>query len=125
MLVSTHVVPQAVRFPPQFTTHLPFEQTVPCAQALPQAPQLVWSVLVSMHWLPHLVVPPGQTQAPPTQLVPPEQVTPQPPQFLLLVFMSKQDPPHRIRGLVQTAAHMLWLQNCVAVHFSPQPPQLE
>ncbi len=55
---SAHFEPHFAVPPAQETEHVPFVHAWPDGQMLPQLPQLVESVAVSTHLVPHLVVPP-------------------------------------------------------------------
>jgi hypothetical protein len=71
-------------------------------QALPQEPQLVGSLLVSMQVPAHSVCPIGHAQTPFVQEVPPAQLLPQAPQLEFELFRSTQLPEQ----LVSPALHM-------------------
>ncbi len=113
----------------------PLVHTVPLAQALPQAPQLLLSVLVLVHVPLQLVVPPGHVahtppvqtplwqvaavvqadptwpeHAPPAQAKPLAQVVPQSPQFDGSVLRVSQNKPHLVpvQVSVSPAAFILY-----------------
>jgi hypothetical protein len=73
--------------------HVPAPQTIPDPQALPQAPQLAESSVVSTQVAPHRVRPGRQAQAPPTQICVALQAAAQPPQFFGLFCVVTQSPP--------------------------------
>jgi hypothetical protein len=71
-------------------------QCRPGAQVFPQAPQLLLSLWVSMHAVPHNAVPAGQAQLPPAQMEPAGQALPQVPQLFTSVWVLTQAPPQLV-----------------------------
>jgi hypothetical protein len=72
---STHVMPlrppgQEVNPVEQPVAQLPATHMLPPPQRLPQPPQFLGSVWVSVHWTPQRVSPPPQVHAPARQLAP-------------------------------------------------------
>src|SRR5581483_9940961 len=95
---------------------------------LKHVPQLVASVLVLVHVVPHMVIgaehvePP--VHVPPVQLWPPVQALPHEPQLLLSVFGSMHVPLHGIMVPVQVlSAHRPPEHTCDA-QVIPHVPQL-
>jgi hypothetical protein len=71
-------------------------QVLPTAQAVPQVPQLLPSILELVQREPHCVSPVGHdnVQVPPTHFLPSPHTTSQPPQFRLSVVVSLHTEPH-------------------------------
>jgi hypothetical protein len=78
---STHALLQSVRLDAHDVVHVPALQTWSAAQAVPQAPQLVGSLLTCAQTPRHRCPPPAQTHAPAEQTVPPVHRVPHAPQL--------------------------------------------
>lgn len=124
-------VPPAREVPVEVVWQRPEVQVCPVAQRVPQAPQLVVSVVVSTHAVPHMVR--GDAQVLPPKQSPIEQVCPvaqrllQKPQLLTSLMTSIHDAPHIIRGSAQTGVggvHTPPTHESVLAQVRPQPPQL-
>jgi hypothetical protein len=122
--VSTQVPPQR-RSVGSVQLHVPVWQLVFDVHAIPQPPQSVLLVIVSMQLVPHWVVPCGHwlRQPPALQNSPGAQAFPHVPQLRPSEVRSTQAPLH----IFWPSAHMHLpaLQTCPPVHESPQALQLD
>jgi hypothetical protein len=91
-------------------THALFKQKVALPQALPHAPQLSRSLVLSTHSDPHRLVGAAQPHAPLMQAIPVAHETPQVPQLLRSAIRSTHAPAHRVFGLWHRDAHAPPLQ---------------
>ena len=107
----------------QLVVHAPAEQTWPAGQTMPQPPQLVGSLLVSVQTPRQRVPLSKQPQLPLWQLVPPPQRTPHAPQSRLLVCRSTHALPHVVSPVAQAPVHSPDEQSWLPVQALPHVPQ--
>ncbi len=91
-------------------------------QALPQLPQLSWSLGTQAPL--HSSVPVGQTHLPVTQDCPAAQVVAQLPQWAGSFWRSAQAPLQSVSPLPQVVVQLPALQTALAAQVFPQAPQL-
>src|SRR5262245_27691074 len=94
---STQEPLQLVSGGSQMSLHMPPEQTLPCAHIMPHTPQLVGSLLVSVHSPAQVTR--GARQSPHTpalQPMPAGQALPQVPQLLGSAVRSTHTPPQLV-----------------------------
>ncbi|MEP7049029.1 MAG: hypothetical protein ABJB12_01700 [Pseudomonadota bacterium] len=133
MFTFTHEPLQFFSLAAQLEMHWLAEQTSPAAQAWPHDPQLVESLSVLMHAVPHLANPWLQVlpQVPALQVaIPPagaSQTCPHAPQFSGSELVSMQLAPQALYPLsqlkLQVAATQLAEPCCGVGHALSQPPQ--
>jgi len=110
----------------QVATQAPATQAAPAGQALPQAPQLLGSVVTLAQAPAQTIWPAGQVQVPETQAAPAEQTLPQAPQLLGSVDTLTQAP---LLHLIWPGGHggkrqAPFRQTAPAGQALPQAPQL-
>ena len=116
-----HTPPQSIA--PAGHRHAPAPHDLPPVQTLPHPPQLMGSVLVSTHAVPHRVSVP-QLHAPAVQLSPAGQTLPQLPQFFASVPTSTQAPEQFVVPVGHVAAQAPAAQTGeVPLHTLPHSPQ--
>lgn len=133
MSIDTQLSPQREKPRLQRTLHwLPAQMALPCSgsgQTLPQAPQLLGSLLVSTQPVPHSMngLRQAKSQVPPVQLgaacAGELHTLPQAPQFDVLLTTLTHEPPQFLVPVGQLSWHAPWLHTSAARHSSPQAPQ--
>src|SRR5437773_1076799 len=104
-----------------------FEHSWLTPHAIPQPPQLLGSLLVSVHAPLQETCPagqPGPKHMPIEHISPPAHCVAQEPQWAGSLARSTQRLPHLVEPPAHESPHMPWEQTRPALHVVPQPPQL-
>jgi hypothetical protein len=104
--------------------HLPFEQTWPVGHTLPQPPQLLGSLVVSLQTPLHRISGFVQAQVPFWQLVPPVQLVPHPPQLVGSICSFTHEAPHCMRPAPHIIMHVPFEQALPMPQLTLHLPQL-
>jgi len=124
LLRSRQVLPPQVAVPLGHA-QVPPAQTIPdFVQSFPQLPQLLSSVFVLTHALPHSVVPAPQTHWPLEHTMPGPQTVEQLPQWYESLERSAHVPLQLVRLPGQVELHLPLTQTLPAAQAAPQAPQL-
>ena len=121
------MAPQAVRPDGQSMPQAPIRHDAGVGQTLPQVPQLVVSLVVSVHVPLQTMKPAGQptaAQTPALQRWPAGHALPHDPQWALLFMTSAQALPHIICVAGHISVHAPLAQSWPCGQRLPQAPQL-